>query len=320
MNKTNNTASKQSPNRPLRSDFTAYTLHHARTAQRRARCWHGLRTWFKAPQKQENSTMKLLHKPLFAALGVLVIIGLGGTTYAAVNGGLSSITALFGSETKLQGSRIVKVELQNCHDVNPFNVVSGTGKGDTPRYYRVKDDAKLTNAQLVSLAQSVCRSSYSSPAEQALYTSVGNRPENKDTLIGNGEGTIVALTTTSVDIEVGANVTSNHEPYVEHFTSLDPALTVLDGSGEAKDISALKVGDTVYSNYRSMSGASYPTETTALNDVDWSKQVLVMVTKQSPDLKAYDEFNTLSQGKLIEQVVPCHNTSNGYCTFEQLNK
>jgi hypothetical protein len=309
----------QTPNRPLRSDFTAYTLRHAVVAQKRATRWQRFRTQSSASAEKDTIRMKLIHKPIFATLALLIAVSIGGTTYAAVNGGLSSITAFFGSEQKINDARIVKVDLHNCHDVNAFNAAPGTSTGDTPRYYRISDDAHITNQQMVSMAQSICRAAYSNPTDQAIRHQIAEQPQNKNQLVGNAEGIIVGLTSHSIDIQIPKEDTDNRESFVEHITQIDTNLAVLDGTSTPKGLGALRVGDHIYSEYRATGAALTGSETTALNQVDWSRQTLVIVTKQTPDEAAYDHYKLLAQSKAVQQVAPCDQTASGYCTIDELN-
>lgn len=306
------------PQRSLQSDFTLKTLRRAHVAKKRASRWrriHASRS--DALAGKETLTMKLIHKPIFAAATIVAVIGIGGTSYAAVNGGLSSITALFGGSQRLRGSRIVKVDLQNCHEVNALNIVSGTGKGDVPRYYRVKDDAPISDQQMVNLAQGICRASYN-PAQQAALTKLMNEPQNKDKLVGNAEGKVMAVTDTSVDIQIAGDVTGNRQPFVEHLTNLDPQLLVLDGAGNQRTLKDVHVGDVVYSSYRAISTALTASETTPLDQVDWSKQVLVSIVQRSPYEAVYDQYQKLVADHMVEQVAPCTSDPSGYCTADQL--
>lgn len=311
------TNNKDVPRSALRKDFAAYTMAHVLNAKKRALRFNKLTQRQSQSIKQEGYLMKLRYKPFYAALTMLVVAGISGTAYAAANGGISSITALFGGEKKMTGARIVKVDLQNCHDVNAFNVVSGTGKGNTPRYYRIADNANISNKKMTDMAQSICRASYYPSAEKDLYEQIANVPQNKDKLVGNASGTIVGLSDSTIDIQISGDVTGNSKPFVEHFTRIDPDVMVLDGSGVSKKLNALKIGDTVDTDYRASGDALTKSESTSLDAVDWSQQVLVVVTKQSPDEKVYNEYKKLTRSGAIEQVAPC---DNGYCTFEQLQK
>jgi len=294
-------------------------MRHAQVAKKRAHRWG--KAQYAAPNTstRESIYMKLMHKPIFAVLTAAVVVGLGGTTYAAI-GGIDSITALFGGAKQLPSSRIVKVDLQNCHDVNAFNVVTGTGKGNAPRYYEVQANAHVSDQQMVSMARSICRASYNPQMQQSALASIQNMPQNRDKLVGNAEGTIVALTGHSMDIRVSGNVTSDRQPFVEHFTSLDPELAVFDASGMQQKLPTLQVGDVVYSEYRASGDALVSSETMPLNRIDWSKQTLVVVFKQSPDAAVYDQYQKLVSNHSVQQVVPCHATASGYCTFEQLQQ
>lgn len=320
MNTKPTNSKKQTPARPLRSDFTAYTLNHARVAQKRAARWRKspVHTPSIAPRK-EAMIMKLIHKPILAILAVLVVAGVTGTAYAAANGGLSSITALFSGAKRLKDARIVSVEVKNCHDVNAFNVVGGTGDGHAVRYYKVQDSANISDEQVVALAQSICRASYNPEADKKIMDEVSQRPENKDLLRGNAKGTITALDGQTIALQVSDDTTRSRQPFTERMP-VSPDLVVLDGSGIQKSISSLKVGDVIYSSYRATGDALTKSETTATDQVDGGQQVLVFAYKQTPDQAVYDKFQKLSNTKAIEQVAPCKTTDSGYCTFDELHR
>lgn len=246
--------------------------------------------------------MKLVHKPLLATLGVALAIGIGGTTYAAV-GGLGNITALFGGSKSINSTtRIVTVDVKNCLDVNALNITAQESHANTSRYYQVKADSHLSDQEVVDLVQSVCRSSYNPANELATLKAIYNQPQNKGALFGNAKGTVVAITNSSIDIKVSGSTTRSHQDFVEHITNLDPQLTVFDGNGTQTTLANIHVGDQVYSQYRATDGSAANTESSPLDQVDWSKQTLVTLIKQSPDAAAYDHFNQLIQSGLIKEV------------------
>lgn len=291
----------ETPRRPLRADFTSYTMRHAQVAKKRAELWRHNTSSDHLTTTKEDLRMKPIHKPIMALLGIAIAIGAGGTAYAAV-GGLSSITALFGGSKPINSStRIVTVDIKNCLDINALNITTESNRGNTSRYYEVKANAHLSDQQVVDLVQSVCRSSYSPAGEQAALKAVDNQPQNKDTLFGNAEGTVVAITNSSIDIKVNAQTTSSHQAFVEHITNIDPQLAVFDGNGMQTTLATIHVGDQVYSQYRAIDSTAH-SEAPTLDQVDWSKQMLVTLFKQSPDAAAYDHFNQLVRDGLIKEV------------------
>ena len=293
----------ETPTRPLRADFTSYTMQHAQVAKKRAELWQHNTSPNYTLSKKETLYMKLIHKPFIATLGVALAIGIGGTAYAAT-GGLSSITALFaGSKPINATTRVVTVDVKNCLDVNALNITAQGNRSNTSRYYQVKADAHLTNQQVVDLIQSVCRSSYSPASEQAALKAIKNQPQNKDTLFGNAEGTVVAVTNSSIDIQVSGDTTRSHQAFVEHITNLDPQLAIFDGNGVQTTLANVHVGDTVYSLYRATDGTIADTDSSASDQVDWKKQTLVVLFKQSPDAAAYDYFRQLTGEGLVKEVV-----------------
>lgn len=290
------------PKRPLRADFTSYTMLHARVARKRAELWRHNMSPDHLTTKKEALHMKLIQKPVMAMLGIAIAIGAGGSAYAAV-GGLSSITALFGGSKPINGTtRVVTVDVKNCLDINALNITAQGNRSNTARYYQVKADAHLSDQQLVDLVQSVCRSSYNPESEQATLKTIDNLPQNKDTLFGNAEGTVVAITDNSIDIKISGQTTNSHQDFVEHITNLDPQLTVFDGNGARTTLASIHVGDDVYSQYRAIDGTTH-SEAPTPDQVNWSKQMLVTLFKQSPDAAAYDHFNQLMHDGLVKEVV-----------------
>ena len=292
----------ETPMRPLRADFTSYTMRHARIARKRAKLWRHGTSPDNLTTKKEALHMKLIHKPVMTMLGIAIAIGAGGTTYAAI-GGLSSITASFGgSKPTNSTTRVVTVDVKNCLDINALNITAHGNRSNTARYYQVKAEAHLSDQQVVDLVQSVCRSSYSPESEQAALKTIDNLQQNKDTLFGNAEGTVVAITDSSIDIKISGQATNSHQAFVEHITNLDPRLTVFDSNGTKTTLASVHVGDHVYSQYRAIDRTTH-SEAPTPDQVDWSKQILVTLFKQSPDAAAYDHFNQLVQDGLVKEIV-----------------
>jgi len=290
------------PTRPLRADFTSYTMQRAQIAKKRAELWRHSASPNHITTKKEALYMKLVHKPIMAVLGIAIAMGIGGTAYAAV-GGLSSITAIFANSKPIDNTtRIVTVDVRNCLDVNTLNITAQGHRGSTLRYYQVKADAHLSDRQVVDLVQSVCRSSYNPAREQAILKTIDSQSQNKGTLFGNAEGTVVAVTSNSIDIQVGSNATRSHQTFVEHIANLDPQLVIFDDKGAQTTLSNIHVGDTVYSQYRAADDTTTNADSLTPDQVDWSKQTLVTLFKQSSDAAAYDHFNQLVQGGLVKEV------------------
>jgi hypothetical protein len=122
MNHNTHAASDQSePRRPLRADFTAYTMHHAATAKRRVTNKQQFRTFLKEPFSMKSLTF------FRTAPGAVLAVAIFATTGA----GAYALTNWFNADvTVKQNNTVLSVNLADCKGTLPPGIESGEDKHD----------------------------------------------------------------------------------------------------------------------------------------------------------------------------------------------
>ncbi len=300
------------PGRQLSSNFTNETIARLRNGERSQP-----RPWWKEFIPVKFRTM---HKPVLAGMACAVTLVAGGTTYAAVNGW--NVQTMFGGQKDLgNGQRIVKVDAKNCPHIDAFNITNKNRSSDSSYYYRIKPGVNLTNAQVVDVVTTTCEAdaegAASTPAHQAINAMLAE-PENVGKVVGGyGDATVTELTASDITIQFATGGLNTRVKGVttQHFTHIDPAVVVTDGTA-LSTYSALKVGDHVFVQYRASGDALSHSETTSPDEVDASQQTVVGIQKLSPAMQKYFEDSAMlsKYSKDIEQVAPCTSQPSGYCT------
>jgi hypothetical protein len=301
------------PARPLHKDFTSQTLN-AIASQAAKPSW--LAQW------KETISMKIIHKPIIAILALTATILMGGAgVYAAANG-WSSVTALFGGEKKLdQGARIVAVDVQNCFDVNAFNITTRDRPGDAPKYFKLKATSRLSNDDVVRMVKATCEADYDAKANDTpVVHDAYNLAQNQHLVAYFGDSIITALTDSSISIRtlnttMKANGTTDSRPLDQTFTQIDPDVIVIN-EGARVPFNSLKVGDHISISYRATGRALTDSETLAPDQLDTSAQTVAIIFKVSKNMVDYYNYQKYRDTD-FEQVVPCDKTAIGYCTVEE---
>lgn len=305
MNNLNELLTKHTPKprRGLRKNFTKNITNYLHE--------HPKQSLFSSIK--ETLVMKHLAKPAMVVATLAILVGVGGTAYAAV-GGWEGIQAIFGGQQKVTNARVVKVGTQNCTFINAFNIAEGS-KQDSAYYYKIKDDSKLTNEQVVQMVKGNCQLDRGSKVGLDIATELAKDPLNKDATRGyyiDSEVTAVSSTSISLKSDI---------PYGPEMRTVSAAFPVSQNvivfeGNSMLTLQDIKVGDHIAMTYRATGNALTNSETTWLGDIVASKQLVVTIGKNSKDLSAsidYQKYN----GQEFEQVVPCGSEPSGYCNAEQ---
>lgn len=291
------------PKRELQKDFTKNIISHLDEHPRQ----RGVFTI------KELFSMKLYTKPVFAVLAVITLAVTGGTTYAAV-GGWPAIEALFGGQQEVENARVVKVDTKHCSITSAFNVTSQDQQQDA-YYYKIKNDSRLTNEQVVQMVQGFCELGQSSQASLDIAAELNKNPLNKNAVVGGYvDSEVTAVSASSISIQSNIPIGSEVKTVTQTFSHIDPQVIVYEGPARLT-LGDIKVGDHVSVAYRASGKTPTPSEINPM-DIDPNQQVIVAVAKNSKNLTAainYQKYN----GKEFEQVIPCSEDSSGYCTAEQ---
>ena len=298
------------PGRQLRADFTNSVMRHLDDRPQRRGFVRVLETRF----------MRIFTKPAAIVAAIIFAAIVGGTAYAAV-GGWPGVTAIFGAQQRLpSGDRVVKVDLQNCSYMSPFTATH-QNKEVGAVYYKIKDNSKLTNDQVVQMVRGNCYEQQQADFDMNTVESALNaNPLNKDKVVGGYiDSEVMAISATSLTIKsVVPHVTNNNEQLVtvrQTFNHIDPAVVVYDSPNRIS-LSDIHVGDHVSIKYRASGDALSHSEAIAPDQIDPDQQVVVAIVKNSNDVTAavnYQKYN----GAEFEQVAPCSTQPSGYCTYEQ---
>ena len=258
--------------------------------------------------------MKFYTKPIITIFAVIMLVAAGSTAYAAV-GGWPGIQALFGGQKKVENARIVKVDTKNCKITNAFNITSKNQQQDA-YYYKVKDDSKLTNEQVVQMVRGYCEIDRASQASLNTIAELNKNPLNKDRMVGNYiDSKVTAISGSSISLESNVPIGEEVKTFSQIFPHIDPQVIVYEGL-KRLSLSDIKVGDHVSISYRMNTDPPVHSETINPASVNGENQVVVTIAKNSPDFTAsidYQKYN----GKEFEQVIPCSEDTSGYCTAEQ---
>ena len=292
------------PRRKLRRDFTKNVTSQLE-GHRRMRM-----------SVKELLFMKYYTKPVLAVFAIIVFAAAGSTTYAAV-GGWPGIEAMLGGQKKVDNARIVKVDTKNCKITSAFSITSNNQQG--AYYYKVKDNSKLTNDQVVQMVKGYCEVGQSGQASLDLQAELRKNPLNKDKVIGGYiDSKVTAINSTSIGIESEVPVGEEVKTIKQTFSHIDPEVIVYQGAGRIS-LGDIKTGDHISVSYRASGDALIHSETMNPSELNPDQQVIVAISKNSEDLTAainYQKYN----GKEFEQVVLCADGPNGYCNAEQYYK
>lgn len=298
------------PTRELQRDFTQNIVNYLDEHPSKTR----------VSLLKEFLTMKFYAKPIIAMFAIVTVAAAGGTAYAAV-GGWPGIQAFFGGQKKVTNARIVTVETKNCAITSAFNATSKDHQQDA-YYYKVKDNSKLTNEQVVQMVLGNCELDKSAQKTLDVTAELDKNPLNKDSVVGNYVDSVVtAISNSSItiksDIPVADGDQTHIQTYTQTFPNIDPDVVVYSGM-QRLSLADVNVGDHVAISYRADADTLAHSESTIPGSVDGSKQVLVTIAKNSPNFSAAINFQKYN-GKEFEQVVPCSTDVSGYCTAEQFN-
>jgi len=293
------------PRRKLSAQFTHQVIHHLNEQPRQSRLSY----------IKEFLQMKLIAKPAIALAAVIACVAIGSTSYAAV-GGWSGIQALFGGEKKVDNARIVTVDTHNCTITSALNIASHDKKAQSIYYYRVINGSKLTNKQIVQFVQGYCEGN--DPAHSALdiQSELNKNPLNQGTVVGGYiDSVVTAISSSSISIRSDVPTGDTIETFNQTFPRIDPNVIVYSGK-QRLTLADIHVSDHIALSYRASGDALAHSETIRPDQIDTSAQVVVAISKNSPDLTAavnYQKYN----GKEFEQVTPCSTDASGFCNAEQ---
>lgn len=298
------TKNKIKPQRLLREDFTKNITNHLDEHPHKTRLSY----------IKELLFMKLFTKPAIAVLAIVALVTTGGTAYAAV-GGWPGIEALFSGQKKVDNARIVKVDTKNCTITSAFNITAKDKRQDT-YYYKVINNSKLTNEQIVQMVRGYCEIGASGQASLNIKAELEKNPPNKDSMVGGYiDSVVTAISNSSISIESKMPIGDDVKTVKQTFSHIDPQV-IVQGGGRRLSLSDIKAGDHVSITYRASGEALRNSETISPDKINTDEQVIVAISKNSKDLTAsinYQKYN----GKEFEQVVPCAEDATGYCTIEQ---
>ncbi|HSE29808.1 MAG TPA: hypothetical protein VLA77_04465 [Candidatus Saccharimonadales bacterium] len=300
--------SSAKPQRPLSADFTNKIVNHIAD--------HPKLTW--REQFMENFMEKVLTKPAIAVAAFVFTVLAAGTSYATV-AGWPAINAFFNGETPTSDGRIVEVKADNCYFQNAFNVVTGDKTNDT-FFYKVKNDSKLTNEDVVKIVKGNCQLEAQIQVDgKAIDEALARNPLNKDKVVGGAFSEVVAVSENSITLksEMGTTIDGKDEVKVfeQTFNNIAPDVFVYDSPHQI-GMQGLKVGDKVTYKYRASGKALTHSESTPPWDVNPDEQVIVVIQK-TPDAMAEGMKFQRYNGREFEQVIPCDHTANGFCTVSE---
>jgi len=295
---------RYAPRRELSETFTTTTLSKLKDRPRH--------TLFS--KSKELFAMNLLKKPAMAFSVTVACLAIGGTSYAAI-GGWSGIQAFFGGEKKVDNARIVTVNTNNCTITSAFNITSHS-KSESVYYYRVINGSTLTNDQIIQIAKGYCESTVQSQVTFDLMGELNKNPLNQGTVVGGYiDSTVTAISNSGIGIHSEVPIGNTIEKINQTFPKIDPNVIVYSGN-QRLALADIHVGDHVSLSYRASGDALKNSETIPPDQIDTSAQVIVSISKNTPDLTAavnYQKYN----GKEFEQVIPCSTDTSGYCNAEQ---
>lgn len=301
------TKNNAKPARNLGADFTENIVSYLDNHPRKS----GL------SKLKELLFMKFYTKPVIAIFAIMTLAAAGGTAYAAV-GGWPGIQALFGGQKKVDNARIVKVDTKNCKITNAFNITSKDQQQDA-YYYKVKDDSKLTNEQVVQMVRGYCELDRAAQASLDIVGELNKNPLNKDKVVGHYiDSKVTAISGSSISLESDVPIGDEVKTFNQTFPHIDSQVIVYEGA-KRLTLGDIKVGDHVSVSYRASRDALAHSETTNPASVKGEDQVIVTIARNSKDFTAsinYQKYN----GKEFEQVIPCSEDTGGYCTAEQYHK
>jgi hypothetical protein len=109
------------PRRPLRTDFTAYTIRHAVTAKRRVANKQQIKTFFKEPFSMKSLTF--LRTAPGAVLAIAIIATTSAGAYALANWFNADVTVK-------QSSSVLSVDLSDCKGNPPPGIEPSANRHD----------------------------------------------------------------------------------------------------------------------------------------------------------------------------------------------
>lgn len=256
--------------------------------------------------------MKIFTKPAIAiAALVITTVAMGSATYAAI-GGWPTISALFGGQQPVDGGRIVQVNTEHCVVPGAFTIT--TKEQPDTYYYKVHEDSKMTNEQVVQLVRGYCIAHQQAQFDQdVLQTRLNSNLLNKDRVVGHYlDSVVTAVDSTSISLDFVMPIGNELKEVSQTFKNIDPQVLVYD-SPRILSMADIKVGDHVSIKYRASGKALTHSETTSLDNINPDEQVVVAIIKITADMSAAIDFQKY-HGKEFEQVVPC---GKGYCTVAE---
>lgn len=294
------------PRRKLQRDFTKNIISYLDGHPRQTKMSH----------LKELLKMKYYTKPIVAVFAILSLAVVGSTAYAAA-GGWPGIEAIFSGQKKLADARIVKVATKNCKITSAFSITTKDSQNEY--YFKIKDHSKLTNDQVVQMVKGYCEIGQGSQASLDLQAELQKNPLNKDTIVGGYiDSKVTAISASSISIESDVPIGAEMETIKQTFSRIDPNVIVYQGANRLT-LGDIRIGDHVSISYRASGVALTHSETINPAELSADQQVVVAISKNSGDLTAavnYQKYN----GHEFEQVIPCADGLNGYCTAEQYYK
>jgi len=290
------------PRRELSETFTQSTVNRL----------NDRKVW--SVKVKELFIMNILKRPAIALTAIVACMAIGGTSYAAV-GGWNSIQAFFGGEKKGDNARIVTVNTNNCILTSALNITS-RDKPQSTYYYRVINNSKLTNAEIIQIVKGYCENSSQPQSAFNVQAELNKNSLNQNTVVsGYIDSVVTAISASNIAIHSDIPIGNKIQAVDQTFPQIDPNVIIYSGSKRLA-FSDIHVGDHISLSYRATGDALKNSETIQPNQVDTSSQVVVAISKNSPDLTAavnYQKYN----GKEFEQVTPCSNDASGFCNAEQ---
>lgn len=294
------------PRRALRADFTRQITNHIADHPKQKMI------------HPKELFMKLLTKPALTVAALVGTIVIGGSAYAAVNN-WPAISAFFAGETDTPNGRIVKIDTENCIFPNAFNITSDD-KNQGAYYYKVKNDSKLTNEQVVEIVKGNCVTAAQIEFDRnVIQQELNSNPLNKDRLISHYiDSVVTAISPTSITLESVFPEGNELKTFKETFNHIDSAVIVFNGPHRL-DLGQIKVGDHVSIMYRPIAEGNDMTPYANLGPgtINTDSVVVAAIFKLSPDMVAaanYQKYN----GTEFEQVIPCdHGGHDGFCTVAE---
>lgn len=285
------------PSRKLRANFTEHIIQqiseHPRQVGRMAHI-------------KEMIQMKLMHKPIMAALAGFVVIAATGTTYAAVSGWP---LALFSGQKNLADSgRIVSIDTKNCGGVSAYG--TKIESKDHRVYFKIKAGSKLTNEQVTEMVQGNCEIN-----EQTALTTgqikqeLDKNPANKNAVLMGDyvDSTVTAISDAGISLELASPIYGDERNVAQTFRSIDPNVVVyyLGNPPTRLSLKDINVGDHVSIVYRAKEAGLTQTEV-APDQLKTDNQIVVSIIKNPKTITTAVNYQRYF-GHEFEPVAPPAN-------------